>query len=399
MAGVRVKANLWRMIGAVGVVGAALTLAGCPELALKGAIRALAAPSNVQSLKVVNGGSKQFKVTWRDPADSDVDHIEISLQSPFSSDPAPSPVTVPVGVQQATVTTPFNSVQYVVIVKSVDKAGNKSPGAVYGNVSLQGNLLLPSTQASVLTLRQYSDVGLSTIMSGINYLYNTDGTISEKDYYTGAGLSWNGYTYYTYVNGQLTEDDTYDALYVLTGKHTYLYDSRGNLTEKRTYDPSLFGYETYEYDANGNQTRVTEYNSSDVQTGYTAYTYDSNNRIVTLEEASVKLVLSWDPTTDFLSRADFIISGNMLEYITWKITPGQQMVQAGFNPDGTSAGTPNVTTYDSHGFIQQIPYGNAPDGSSTNGANDYTYDINGNLSTESDFDSTPAFYQGWRLTY
>jgi hypothetical protein len=389
-----------KLLKIISVGGFAAAILGCPiaDLSLKTTIKSLAGPANVGSLKVVNGGTKTFKVTWRDPADKDIDHIEISLQSPFSTDPPPPPVNVAAGVQAANITTPFNSVQYVVIVKTVDKAGNKSAGAIFGSVTLQGNFSLPSTQAALATQGTFSNIGLSTQTSGTAYTY-TNQVLTREDYTTTPYPTGNGYTLFSYDgNGRLIKQDDFNSSAVETDYTTYQYDLNGNQTGLQYHyvasSSSNYSY-TYQYDANGNMIASSYYDSTGTLQYTDVYAYDSNNRLISISEttssSSITGTFTWDPTTNFISRFDINFGGSSI-YAIWQISPGTMVMSVysgGVFQDSTT------TTYDTHGFLQSSSYyssGTVQDSST------FTYDSNGNKSTELDYGSS-TFSQGFRWTY
>ncbi len=215
--------TLKKLIRPLMVAGIAAVIVGCPmDLALKTTIKGLAAPPNVSSLKVTKGASNQFILRWVDPSDKDVDHIEIDFKTPLSSNQPPTPVTVATGVQTATVTVPFNNVQYILTVKSVDKAGNKSPGAIYSPMSFFTAVnsalgtpipLLPTTSAPPkykVTFTTYPPPGSDSAEA--DYTYGANGITTETDYYFPAAVKTEDY----YTN--------------------YSYDGHGNLIRQEEFN-------------------------------------------------------------------------------------------------------------------------------------------------------------------
>jgi hypothetical protein len=80
------------------------------------------APAEVSNLSAASS-TGQVILTWIDPTDADLDHIEIT----WTPDGA-SPVTVAPETQTKTVTGLDNGMEYTFTVKAVDTAGNKSAG-------------------------------------------------------------------------------------------------------------------------------------------------------------------------------------------------------------------------------------------------------------------------------
>jgi chitodextrinase len=81
-------------------------------------------PAEVSSLSATRGDT-QVSLSWTDPSDSDLDHIEITW-SP--TDGESQPKTLSAGIGNATVTGLTNGTVYTFTVKKVDEAGNTSAG-------------------------------------------------------------------------------------------------------------------------------------------------------------------------------------------------------------------------------------------------------------------------------
>lgn len=409
--------NLFRLLG---VASVAVVLVGCPEIAMKGTIRALVQPKNVAGMKVVSAGNKQFKVTWNDPTDSDVDHIEISLRAPMTADSPPNPVNVALGVQSAIVNVPFNNVQYIVVVKAVDKAGNKSPGSIYtplsfatainAAVSLSGNLLLPTTQAPPKIKLSYSAFPLSSATAEADYAY-VNGAISTEHDYTMPAHTQNAYHAYTYdFRGNLTRKDDYDptGAYV-QDYYSYQYDSQGNQTVAAYYSggtstvsATLSSSDSFQYDASGNQIQDSQYNGSGTLTQTIAYGYDSNRRLVsgTVYDGAGTLQytfsVQWDSTTGFPSNMTIqTAAGATFLSISWQAGTGVLTANVYVNLFGPYSATV-TSSFDSHGLLQQI--------SSVSGTNTqsvvFTHDSDGNTTQEIDnFNTGSTFSAGYTWSY
>jgi YD repeat-containing protein len=420
MAGV--TAMKWNLVKMIGVAGVALTLAGCPELALKGVIRGLASPGNPGSVKVSKGASSQFLVRWVDPADKDVDHIEISLRSPLASDAPPAPVEVPVGVQAATVTVPYNNVQYIVTVRSVDKAGNKSPGSVYSPMSWQTAissifgtpvLLLPTAQNPPKTMLTYTAYPLTSAAYSTDYTY-TNGLLTLQARTTLPSTS-DGQSTFTYDSrGNLIRQNDYDTTDTyIADYYSYTYDSNNNQLTK-TYSsggsaiisPSLNSQDQYQYDASGNVIEDDQYDNTLAKTGYITYQYDQNGRLtggaIYGLSSGVFVVQdtftgTWDSNTGY--PASLIIldgSGNTVIGLNWSISGTTLTEDVAFNFFGSGTFT-ETWAFDPHGLLNRIDVS----GSSGYSANyQYTHYTNGDLNQEVDNTNSGAtFSQGFSWTY
>jgi chitodextrinase len=93
------------------------------------------APSDITPPAKVTGlsgssGSAQVTLTWTDPADGDLDHIEIT----FSPEAAgvTQPVSVPKGTGTRVITGLTNGTAYTFTVTAVDASGNRSGGEPTG---------------------------------------------------------------------------------------------------------------------------------------------------------------------------------------------------------------------------------------------------------------------------
>jgi hypothetical protein len=130
-------------------------------------------PVDVSSL---NGtpGDGQVTLTWTNPADADLDHVEIT----WTPDGI-SPVSVPKGTLTKTITGLTNGTAYTFTVKAVDTAGNKSGGvssAALTPLAPTGNITvtftgLPEDQDITLT-------GVNTLSWAANATLNV--SVSES---------------------------------------------------------------------------------------------------------------------------------------------------------------------------------------------------------------------------
>jgi len=130
--------RLGLVLSAVLVMG--FVLASCDSTANGGGGDDTTPPGDVSSLSCT-AGDAEFSLTWTDPSDADLDHIEITW-SPDGS----SPQTVDVGTETLTATGLTNGTEYTFTVCAVDAAGNKS-----GGVTDQAIPTAPGTLAVALT--------------------------------------------------------------------------------------------------------------------------------------------------------------------------------------------------------------------------------------------------------
>ena len=305
----------WNLVKLVGVAAVAVTLAGCPELALKGAIRGLAAPRNPGSVHVRSGGDRVFRVTWVDSTDPDVASIEIDFSTPFATNAPPAPVSVPLGVQKATVKVPLNNVWYFITVKSVDKAGNRSAGITPVDIV---NFALPYTTGLKKFQYYYTVPPLpGTVNSSESFAYDGNGNVTQDNYFSGNLATQNSEYDYTYDgNGNVTRKDYYPwsgTKQALLSSTTYAYDANGNLTLQTDLSGSTpTDQYTYEYDASGNMTRQSYFSPLGTLSSYNTYTYDANGHTISASYVDVSspgndssYAYEWDPTTHFISKLTY----------------------------------------------------------------------------------------------
>jgi hypothetical protein len=394
MAGVR--KGLARALVAAGV---AVSLLGCTDLLLKASIRGLVAPSNVSGLKVKNGATRQFKLSWKDPSDADVASIEISFQTPFTTDAPPAAVTVPIGTQAATVTVPYNNVQYIMTVKTIDKAGNKSAGVIYAPITIGSTttLTLPFTQAPAKTYKYYSTpftLGVGTLQSTDQYTYDpTTGLLTEDDNYNSLAVLSLKYTYTYNADGTVKKENYESPPGTVYYYYAYTYNSSGMLQVKSTVyptSPSQNYSDVYEYDANGNMTKDTEEDSGGNVTYTITYTYDSYGRWSSwgyvYSGGSFSYNFEYDPTTNLPSKLKFLDStGAVAETLTWAFASGV-LTQSTYDSTGTFTGG-TTASFNSHGLLTS-----QADLNSSRASTDlttYNYDQDGNTSAQTVF-SDPA---------
>jgi len=398
-----------RTLRILSIVAFSAAVLGCPiaDLPLKTAIKSLAAPGNVGGMKVISYGNKQFKVTWQDPSDPDVDHIEISLRAPLTSDTPPAPVNVPLGQQSAIVNVPFNNVQYIVVVKAVDKAGNKSPGTIYTPLSIQtafnsalsltNTLLLPSTHANPSVKLGYNSYPLSSATSEATYTYvngGTSGAIKTETDYAPLGTQTDYWNYQYDFRGNLTrKDHDYSSTPYLSEYWTYQYDGAGNQTGSAYYNggtsstaPTLSSSDSFQYDANGNLIGDNQYDGTGTLQDYITYQNDSFGRLVSGTEynstgaAQYVISIQWDPTSGFPSLMTIKDpSGNVFLSSQYVISGTTLAANVYINLFGASSFTV-TSTFDTHGLLRSISANYSGGTQSVN----YTPDADGNTTTEVD---------------
>jgi hypothetical protein len=120
------KRLLWAVIAGGLVLTLALFLGGCPTEADPGpdpATPDTTAPARVDNL-TGSYASGEVTLTWTDPADEDLDHIEITF-TPVAEG-VTQPVTVPKGTQTVTITGLTDNTEYQFVFRAVDTGGNKS---------------------------------------------------------------------------------------------------------------------------------------------------------------------------------------------------------------------------------------------------------------------------------
>jgi hypothetical protein len=376
------KMNLLRLLG---VASVAVVLVGCPELAMKGAIKSLASPANPGSVRVVSGGDRVFKVSWVDPADKDVASIEISFSTPFATKAPPAPVSVPLGVQRAVVNVPLNNVWYFITVKAVDKAGNKSPGVTpvdfinfklpytVGLKKYEYNYIIPSPPGAV----SYS----------YSYVYDGNGNLTQQNYFSGATQSAATQTSeddFTYnANGQVIRDDSFPwsggVKGAETSYNTSAYDSNGNLVIQSYFSgTTLSSQNTYEYDASGNLIQQSYYSPAGILYSYNTYTYDSEGHLATQTYNNVgspsnnsSYTYQWDPTTHFIGKLTYTYGSSSFSEV---ITFSSGTLSVGLYT-GTTYGGGSALIFDANGLETTQQSLNAS--GVVTYSDEYQYDING----------------------
>jgi hypothetical protein len=392
-----------RLLKTLAVGGFSALILGCPiaDLALKTTIKSLAAPPNVGSLKIITPASKTFALTWVDPSDKDIDHIEISFATPFASNPPPAAVNVAVGVQHATVTVPLNGVWYFITVKTVDKAGNKSPGITPVNLFNNNAKTLPYTSGLpqyelVYTVTGGSLPGTQTAYYTFQYSGGSSGNLTQQSYYTGTyggAATLQSHQAYQYdSSGNVTRENFYSdspTPNTLSYYYVYTYDGNGNQTQWSEYSSGgvQSWYYTYQYDANGNLTTETYYSSPGVIDSTQTYTYDQNYHVVSLVYTNYTnssydstTTVAWDPATNFPSTISF--GGST---ITFTVSPG-------LLTETMSGGSTSTVQFNSYGLETKDT------GSSYYAT--YNYDIDGNKTdyvnynsgTANEHETWPAYY-------
>jgi hypothetical protein len=319
-------------------------------------------------------------------------------------------VTVPVGTQAATVTVPFNNVQYIMTVKAVDKAGNKSAGVIYAPITIgtSTTLTLPYTQAPAKTYKQYTTpftLGSGTLQSGDQYTYDpTSGLVTEDDYNYYLPTPYQTRTTYAYnADGTVSKQTYEDPLGTVYYYYTYTYDSKGTLQVKSTVypaSPSSNYSDIYEYDANGNMTKDTEKDSGGNLINSISYTYDSFGRWTSWNYSytggSFSYKFEYDATTNLPSKLTFLDStGAVVETLTWQFASGVLTQGAYDNTNAFINGT--TSSFNSHGLLTS-----QADLDSTKANTDLTtfgYDQDGNMSSQTKFSDPAGTVYSWQYTW
>lgn len=407
-----VMKNLVRALAVGGFAG--LFFLSCQlNLPLKAIIKGLAFP-NPTNVKITTPGDKTFKISWVDPADKDVDHIEISFNTPFATISPPPSQNVSLGVQKQTVNVPLNNVWYLITVKAVYKSGDKSVGITPFNIF---NNQLPYTQRNKLTEDYYyqpasaspSSHGIND--SGTTYTYNSDGTLATTtsySYSTGSAVQ-SGHATYTYTNGRLQREDHYnDPGSTNSSYTTYQYDFQGNMTQQSTFywngvSAFYLSYNvTYQYDSSGNQTAVYsyDYNSSGTLT-YSygqGFQYDVNGHVVKEIEydgsgnTQFVFAIDWDPSTNFPSKFSFYdASGTLTGYETITVAPGS-LSFIEYNASGvqTGAGSNNFNSFG-------LETSSSSAGSTS--SDTWNYDIDGNITKQIYYSAPSVIGNVYEYTY
>lgn len=423
MAAVTIK----RLFRPLVLAGIAAIIVGCPmDLALKTTIKGLAAPPDVGSPKMISPASKTFQLSWVDPSDKDIDHIELSFVTPFATNTPPANINVAVGVQKATVNVPLNGVWYFITIKTVDKAGNKSPGKTPVNFfsNIFGTSKTVYFTSGLPVYQQYYSVSggvLPGTPSGYYaYTYsggNSGNRTNSSYYYPGTYPSGTLYSHdaYTYdSNGNMTKDAYYydTPPNTLQYYYVYTYDTNGNMTAQGNYSSTgVEGYNsTYSYDSNGNLTSVQQYSSPGVETSTDTFSYDQNNRLVTVvftdltnSANSGSYTITWNSTTNFPSKI-VIASSGISETLTYTVTQTSFTQTSSYSTSTYSSNSTYTQNFNSYGLeVQDTSNGSYTSSGTTTTYSDtytYNYDINGNKTDEVDYyNGTANSHYTWPQYY
>jgi hypothetical protein len=128
-------------------------------------------PTNVTNLDGTPGDAK-VTLTWTDPTDADLDHIEITW-SPGEA----TPISVE-GAQTTTITGLTNGTVYTFTVKAVDEAGNKSAGETKALTPLAPTGLV---KVEFDGLPEDETITLSGLGSTLSWAANTALTVSVSE--------------------------------------------------------------------------------------------------------------------------------------------------------------------------------------------------------------------------
>jgi hypothetical protein len=389
-----------RALTAAGIV--IVFLAGCTELALKGTIKGLASPTNVLNIRINSVADRTFKVTWIDPKDADIDHIELSFRTPFATNTPPAPINVAPGIQTATVKVPYNNAWYFIIAKTVDKAGNKSPGVTQFDIVSNK---LPYTTGLILSMDSYSNNGgLNPIPPGLiqshtDYAY-VNGLLSRSNYYTtplppGTLQSYQQYTYD--ANGRMTKQEYYYGTpATLSSFYSYTYDLNGNKTNEGYYNPTLYSNTTFEYDTSGNLIKETRYDNVGAQQYATVYSYDANGLVTKFIQynatntATGTWNIYWDNGTDFPSKFEIYSgTGALLGTFAFTLT-SSSMTRSSYDPTGALTDY-SVQSFDANGLQTREESFNQSGVSQYYST--YKYDLYGNQIEQIEYSAGVATYR------
>ncbi|MGM0674941.1 MAG: fibronectin type III domain-containing protein, partial [Spirochaetota bacterium] len=104
-------------------------------------------PGEVSSL-TASAGDGEVALSWSDPPDGDLDHIEITW-SPGDGESRPKPVAA--GAQETDITGLTNGTPYTFTVKTVDTSGNTSAGETASAMPAAPGDTTPPGEVSSLT--------------------------------------------------------------------------------------------------------------------------------------------------------------------------------------------------------------------------------------------------------
>jgi hypothetical protein len=376
------------------------------DLALTTTIKGLAAPPDVGSPKMISPASKTFQLSWVDPSDKDIDHIELSFATPFATNAPPANINVAVGVQKATVNVPLNGVWYFITIKTVDKAGNKSPGKTPINFfsNILGNSKTVYFTSGLPVYEQYYSVsggvlpGTPSSYYAYTYSGGSGGNLTNASDYTGTYPSGTLYAYdaYTYdANGNMTKDAYYyGSPPVLQNYYVYTYDSNGNQTSQGNYSSTSVegNNSTYSYDSNGNLTSIANYSSPGVETSVDTLSYDQNNRLVKIVFTDLtnsandgSYTITWSSTTSFPTQLSLSLGGTTAT-ITYTVTQTSITTAESYSSSTYSSSYSDSQNFNSYGLeVQEVDNGSYTSSGTTTTYNytyNYNYDINGNRTDE-----------------
>jgi hypothetical protein len=202
------KRFLWAaMIGGL-VLTLALFLGGCPIEADSESNSDTTVPGEVSGLGSSTAAGS-VTLSWTDPSDEDLDHIEIT----FSPEAAgiSQPVVVPKRTQSKTINGLTDNTQYAFIVQTVDTSGNKSSGIQKrrtAGLASEGDFEnVAFRYAEPITLKFYSlvkgveidasksnttewDIAIEAKNGGFCYIYTNSGASAARFGSEGQGGVW-----------------------------------------------------------------------------------------------------------------------------------------------------------------------------------------------------------------
>jgi hypothetical protein len=188
------------------------------------------APSDITPPAKVSGlsgttGNARVTLSWTDPTDGDLDHIEISF-SPAAAG-VTQPISVSKGTQTRVITGLTNGTAYTFTVKTVDVNGNKSGGETASHTPQAPDdpdgpdepdgpdgpdgpePTGPAGHVKVLFSRPYDEyISITGLNTSLSKPKNTQMTVSVSSYYT---------AYRWYLDGEQIPEETSNTLTLYAG--------------------------------------------------------------------------------------------------------------------------------------------------------------------------------------
>ena len=139
------------------------------------------------TLGPVVAGDGAVVLQWTDPADTDLNHIEITHDQTGGTDP----IYVAAGAERAAIAGLTNGLTYIFTIVAVDTSGNGSPGvtvsgaptSVYGGIAITIEVATPAGEIVDLTGNEptlnkslYEEMKVTTSVDAASYAWYLDGT-------------------------------------------------------------------------------------------------------------------------------------------------------------------------------------------------------------------------------